>query len=335
MKPIRGGLLSVVGAVLALLVTAGISWAAFPGENGRIAYSGDSRYPPSADLFSVLPDGTSIERLTLTRELNEWVPAWSANGRRLAFERSVPSYYGGTQVFTMRADGSDQRQVTHVPDGAYAAKPYFSPSGRRIVYAVWPGRPSLDRIVKIRPDGAHRRLLVKGRNLTDPAYAPRGKRIVFAGAPKGRGRGIWSVDPDGSRLRRLTNTRTCCSGGYGHVADAAPDYSPDGSQIAFERCNDNEGMGEAQGECDLYLMRRDGSDERLIRDFDPGIVIAGLSYAPAGDRIAFSFYSLDSFDELDANVYTVTPSGTDLQQVTHNELGKSPVQPSWQPIPQP
>ena len=193
MKPIRGGLLSgVVAAFLLLAPLAATSWAAYPGANGRIAYIGSILHDPQDDIYSVLPDGTALRRLT-SSERNENDVAWSANGRRLAFVRTTGGYYGGTQVFTMRADGSDKTQVTHERRQLMYG-PHFSPTGRWIVYAV-DGRG----IFKIRLDGAHRHRIVTGY-LGDSAYSPSGERIVFAGSPRGRGGGIWSVRPDGSSL---------------------------------------------------------------------------------------------------------------------------------------
>ena len=64
-KPIRGGLLS--GAALLLLaLSPAASWATYPGAEGRIAYTG---YPSGGpfndyDINSVLPDGSSLRRLT-------------------------------------------------------------------------------------------------------------------------------------------------------------------------------------------------------------------------------------------------------------------------------
>ena len=55
-----------------------------------------------ADLYSVRPDGSGLKRLTHTSEEFEWAPAWSPNGRRIAFA-------GSNGVYVSRADGTRVR----------------------------------------------------------------------------------------------------------------------------------------------------------------------------------------------------------------------------------
>ena len=83
-------------------------------------------------------------------------PAWSPNGRRLAFTR-------GGSVYTIRVDGDDERRL------APGAHPAWSPNGERI---------ALDRddtIVTLRWDGGGVRTAGTG---SDPAYAPDGRLAV-------------------------------------------------------------------------------------------------------------------------------------------------------------
>jgi Tol biopolymer transport system component len=319
-KPVRGGLLLALGVVSLLAILPVISWATYPGQNGRIAFSGQLGGGLFADddIYSVRPDGTSFERLT-TNNLYEYSPAWSANGRRLAFVRE-----NHVQVFTMRADGSDKERVTHENGAPRLAGPYFSPNGRRIVYGDGGGH-----LIKIRSDGTNRRAIIKGAVLQDPAYSPRGERIVFAGRPRGRSSGIWTVHPDRSHLRRLTgrsNSYYCDGSPTGAcVSDTAPDYSPDGSHIAFSRCD----YGTYPPDCDIYVMRANGSYQRSIWHAHDAFT-HGLAYSPEGDRIVFSFYPDSATFE---NVYTMTPNGSDLRFVTDNHGYEDAGEPSWQPIP--
>lgn len=57
-------------------------------------------------------------------------PAWSPDGQRLAF---VSNRSGSWEVWTMRPDGSDQRQITHTHSPG-AAHPVWSPDGQWILF---------------------------------------------------------------------------------------------------------------------------------------------------------------------------------------------------------
>lgn len=310
-----------------LALSSANSWAAFPGSNGRIAYIGvDSYAATNTDIFTVLPNGSELQQLT-DNGFSEYEPAWSSTGRRLTYIRGVRDSLGGWQVFTMSADGENQRRVVH--DNGIDSSPGFSPNGDRIVYAkdnlesADEDTPRRVSIFKIRPDGERKRRLVTGF-VKGPEYSPGGKRIVFEGIPEGKPYthgGIWTIRPDGSHLRRLTAPY---SNGY---TDESPSWSPDGRRIVFLRCNVNSGPHGCDG--DLYVMRANGSHKHPIGP------VFGLSptYSPAGDRIALSIAGEQCID-----LYTINVWGSDPRLVTHNcdaVQGGTARQPSWQPIPTP
>ena len=62
-----------------------------------------------ADIWVMRLDGTGRRNLTRSPEDLNWAPAWSADGRIVyASQRGSP---GQPQLWTMAADGSDQRRV--------------------------------------------------------------------------------------------------------------------------------------------------------------------------------------------------------------------------------
>jgi hypothetical protein len=78
-------------------------------------------------------DGTGAETLGQGS-----LPAWSPDGTRIAFERQngVCIYdLCGIDIYTMAADGSDLRRLTHTTTAIdYAAVPAWSPDGTRIAF---------------------------------------------------------------------------------------------------------------------------------------------------------------------------------------------------------
>ena len=104
---------------------------------------------------------------------------------------------------------------------------------------------------------------------------------------------IFSVRVDGSGLIQLTD---------GRGTAMAPDWSPDGTRIAFDAARD----GEAD---DIYTMNNDGTDVRRLtddpaRDRDP-------SWSPDGTRIAF-------VSERDGNreIYVMGADGSNQVRLT-------------------
>ena len=78
-------------------------------------------------------------------------------------------------IFTVRADGTDPRQLTSGP-GAEST-PTFSPDGTRIAYREW--RDGKDLIVVVDAGGGHRTILAT--NTSSASYCTRGGSVVVAG----------------------------------------------------------------------------------------------------------------------------------------------------------
>lgn len=299
--------------VIALAIGGESARAAFPGDEGRIAFAGTSEGEDYAatDIFTILPDGSSLARLTDTDDAFEASPSWSADGRKLVFTR-------GSEVWVMGSDGADPRLIADSGKRYSSPSPAFSPSGNRIVYST------VKELRTVPVNGGDSDLLMRTPQfVVGPRYSPDGKRIVFAGSPnRFSGVGIWSVRRDGSDLRQLTRD----------PADRTPDYSPDGRHIVFMRTGDD------RGQDTLFVMRADGSRERAISP--PGELLYP-AFSPTGRRIvARGTESLNTQFPNCSDLYTITRRGADKRRVTDNcpqtslnEIGATVDAPSWQPLP--
>jgi TolB protein len=97
------------------------SWAP---DSRRIAFMSDrdeTRDPGcgstcNREIYVIDADGSGETRVTNTPAIEEW-PAWSPDGRRIAFRRAVctDSGCGPSDIFTMNVDGTDVRNVTNDP----------------------------------------------------------------------------------------------------------------------------------------------------------------------------------------------------------------------------
>ena len=71
-------------------------------------------------------DGSGVKRLT-TAAAHDEDPAWSPDGKRIAFVSSVSQRNG--EIYVMNANGTAKKRLTHhAPRGALSAHPLGTPA---------------------------------------------------------------------------------------------------------------------------------------------------------------------------------------------------------------
>jgi Tol biopolymer transport system component len=165
---------SVAVAVGLFLLPAAPAQAAFPGANGKIAFS------RSGDIYTINPDGSGESNLTnsAATDLN---PRWRPDGQKIAFQSN------GTAML-MNPDGTGVQQLAPSNPQAYVGS--WSPDGQRIAYAVdttpedpVPGIPDTE-IAVANADGTNQTLLTGDSATLDaaPAWSPDGQKIATRNA---------------------------------------------------------------------------------------------------------------------------------------------------------
>jgi Tol biopolymer transport system component len=285
-------MVSALAVLVAPLVPAG---ATFAGANGRIAFGEVGVRHPR--IGTVNPDGSGLAWVT-SRRFSADHPSWSADGTTIAYQRYGQ---GNWQIWTMRADGTDQRRVI----GGGATTPSFGPDGR-VAFArggdIW----------TVKPDGTAAVNLTPSTTYTDssPSWSPNGTWIVFqrccyAGFG-GQATQIIRMAPDGTAKRNL-------SGNGGATADFHPDFNGSSTEIVFSRYD-----GTSYDR--FWAMAADGSNQHKV---DPQQNGSSCVWSPDGMRIAY--YGTPGHPPY--GVYTMAATGGDVRFVIEG------ANPAWQPIP--
>jgi Tol biopolymer transport system component len=162
------------------------------------------------DLYKMRLDGSGLERLTSTPGYDGGA-FFSADGKRIVFRASRPrnedelAEYrallarklvkpGRLEIYTMNADGSDQRQVTQLEAASFA--PFFHPDGKRIIFASNVGDPTGRNfdIYLVNDDGTGLQRITTNPSFDGfPMFSPDGKKLVFASNRNGKRPGETNV----------------------------------------------------------------------------------------------------------------------------------------------
>jgi TolB protein len=264
-------------ALLVLVIAERPATAAFPGNNGDIAFSKAPGGDGPSQIFRMNPDGSGPEQLTHFTSASAYDPQWSARGTKLAFvvERFTMDFELRNDIWVMKADGSDQTNLTSSRQVREITPSWF-PGGRKIAFAS-DRHGNFDIYVATLNRAGE---LVSTSRLTRnaatdwmPAVSPDGSRIAFASNRAGsREIFVMRTDaPEGSnnRPKRLTGDKT--------RSEANPDWAPGGHRIAFEAFREGNG--------DIFTKRADGENLRRITQH-PGQE-GHPAWSPNGNQIAF------------------------------------------------
>jgi TolB protein len=214
-SPEYNGVFSPDGTRLLLVV---ISLSGTQGNLDIASVGGDG-----SDLKTVVGDQGKLSH-------QDW-PAWSPDGRRLAFSST---HEGNQEIYTAAADGSDLIRLTQSP--GLDAHPCWSPDGQSIAFATdrWAGL----ELAAVRPDGTGLTRLTHSPGLDDyPAYSPDGTHLAFVSNRDGQFE-IYLAAADGSRPVNLTRHP---------LRDTMPCWTPDGRGVTF--------VSDREAGFDLYTQR--------------------------------------------------------------------------------
>ena len=232
------------------------------------------------NIAMINADGSNLVNVAYLAEgdVGAWVaPAWSPDGMRLAFQ------FEGEIRVTLAAGGNWVNLTNHP---AFDYSPAWSPDGATIAFASQ--RDGSAELYVMRADnGSNLTRLTRGAGFTGrPAWSADGVRIAFDCVIESGNTDICAINADGTGLVRLTSDPGAdyaadwsptgqiafATARYGATSEIAvmngdgsavtrvaagvageePDWSPDGSRLAFA------------SELGVFVMRADGTSLALV-----------------------------------------------------------------------
>jgi tricorn protease len=193
------------------------------------------------DIFSVPTEEGATRDLTGTQGIDEDHPAWSPDGKTIAYTTDV----GGAQQIAVRpAEGGAERVLTAFKEGFFYA-PIFSPDGRRLAFS-----DGSHRLWLVGLDGAAPRQVAQDKlsEIHDQAFSPDGRWLAFSLSADGRRRDLYLYEIATAKLTRV---------GDGSSIDLGPSWSPDGKYLYFVS-NRHENPAPSDSEFDFALLKSMG-----------------------------------------------------------------------------
>jgi len=139
---------------------AGPTWSLLPSfspDGKQIAYG--STASGSTQIWVMNADGSNQKQLTsgLGSDFPDAnAPAWSRDGRMIAFWAGFETQYG--EIWVMNADGSNPQQLTDQPGTISSDNPAWSPDGTKLLFDT--NRANAAEIWIMNADGSDQRRLM-------------------------------------------------------------------------------------------------------------------------------------------------------------------------------
>lgn len=273
---------SIGGPERKLLEIAGSSVAWSPDAKWLVFADGN---PASLFVYSVITGERKRVTTAPANSLGDDFPAFSSDGRSLAFIRAMTSSV--TNIYTLSLIGEFQpagEPLKLSKAGKFSA-PAWTVDGRDLVFSEY-GNSIVDNFWRLRArEGAVAMLIMSGGGIS-PAISRQGNRLAFAREITDNN--IWRASThDGAEKAAplIASTRS----------DQAGRYSPDGKQIVF--------ISDRSGQSEIWIADSNGNNQVQLTSM-PSDQAGSPSWSPDGQKIVFAWMNGGN-----TQIYTMPATG--------------------------
>ena len=250
-------------------------------------------------------------------------PAWSADGERIVFGNR-----NWDDVFQMKADGSAETNLTNAVGLDFA--PSFYPAGDKVAFSSFRGEGNQQDVYAMtlsstgQVTGLTRITTNENADDQSAVISPDGKRMAFVSDRAGGAGGDFDIylmkaAPEGTTNRPVRITKSPAN-------DSAPEWSPDGTRLLFER-------GQPLSH-EVMAMKAapEGRTNRPVNLSKSSADDGRPAWSPDGKKVAFQSNREAPDGTTDYDVWRVRATdGANPKNLT-NAPGND-TDPAWQPLP--
>lgn len=258
-------------------------------------------------LYVVPADG-AVSPKALTVKENAIQPAWSPDGKQLAFVRAVE---GKPQVFLLSFEGGEPQQFTKSKYGA--TNPKWSPDGKQILFSAsislkdllkdedlnpgktipkWPyEKPGFDKneqlvpnSAKPNPDGSIEEI----RAYLDINTADKKAKVMNKLNFQEEMTTSSEISFNHFFIASINNGAQAAEVTHGFYRYSAADFTPDGKQLIITANLDSLEHPDRSLESEIYIANADGTHLRKLLG-EKGMIYNSAKISPSGKWLAFQF----------------------------------------------
>lgn len=227
----------------------------------------------------------------------------------------VSTRTGLAQVYTIDSAGVTLRRLT--ARGSHDQTPAWSPNGRQIIFAssegtradIWRANVDNTTVTNRKGKQVYFYDVTDGRGFNMAPVWSVNDRIAFHSHRDSPELEIYTINPDGTDLQRLTNN---------NWSDNSPKWSADGTRILFSSNREN-------GTPEIFVMNADGSNPVRLTTTQQGWASLAPAWSPDNTRIAYVLQQPNG----DRDIYVMDADGTNQRRLTSDGRGNH--RPTWSP----